>query len=677
MAALNTLPNEILSLITTHLERPRDLLYLSLASRRLNEFTKLDGWKALLKGRFGLGGLDSDAYNAVHGLTTLCRNWDRRGLIARYLEPTEKTMSMNTWQAERWRGPQGQTMGYQPSIDSYEEMYGSWGERREVLAWSAGTQIVLRTKETGANIEKIRKREEGLNQASDQTWGYDAFKHLNTWFTYKIPDSFEGRDDITKLKLLRPHQRDLAYEDVVFGTASGQLSLLSVSPDLAETQTQHYDTNRRGINGLSVSWSNAPMLATALADSSLALYSINRDSFSNEAIKPSSEVKTISDGALLGRLWSCEFLSSDTVAVGWGPHIEPIEVYHIGPEGLSSSPLRRFNVAIENQAHSRPTSIYPILPVPSTAQGASEAGHTFLSGGYDGIIRLHDMRSPRGFEQIFWDPTNDSPIYSLAAQGLERIVAGVALHSMIKVFDVRFSGSHSYHTISIPGKPANNPKTKSSPRDSSTNAIVGESMKSHVPTKSGGWNLYLNPRSPPPPTAYRQDYSRVREDSPVYSLSIPSATSQNLYAGLEGAVQGITFSGIADKWPDPMMARGLVRHHHNNRNVNGELDREVGVRASYNPDGGALNLGMYEQGTEEGIGMQLLVQARVTGSTVRKERRNAAMAKGLDERWIDLRDEGERWTRGEVVPRREGPPRGPRTGGRGRGRGGRGRGRGA
>jgi hypothetical protein len=200
-------------------------------------------------------------------------------------------------------------------------------------------------------------------------------------------------------------------------------------------------------------------------------------------------------------------------------------------------------------------------------------------------------------------------------------------------------------------------------------------MKSHIPTKSGGWNLYLNPRSPPPSTAYRQDYSRVREDSPVYSLSIPSSTSQNLYAGLEGAVQGITFSGIADKWPDPMMARGLVRHHHN-RNVNGELGGEVGVRASYNPDGGALNLGMYEQGTEEGIGMQLLVQARVTDSTVRKERRDAAMAKGLDERWIDLRDEGERWTRGEVVPRREGPTRGPRTGGRGRGRGGRGRGRG-
>jgi hypothetical protein len=553
-------------------------------------------------------------------------------------------------------------MGYQPSIDSYEEIYGSWGERREVLAWSAGTQILLRTKEVGANIEKIRKREEMLDQTSDQTWKYDAFKHLNTWFTYKIPDSFEGRDDITRLKLLRPHQRDLAYEDIVFGTASGQLSLLSASPDLAETRIQHYHTSLQPIADLSVSSSNTPMLATALADASLALYPICRDFFADEAIKPFAETKTTSDRTPHGRLWSCEFLSDDAVAVGWGPHAEPIEVHHIGPEGFSSEPLRRFNFTSESSAHLRSTSVYPIMPVPSTAQGASEAGHTFLSGGYDGIIRLHDMRSPRGFEQIFWDPTNDSPIYSLAAQGLEHIVAGVALHSMVKVFDVRFSGSHSYHTMSLP---SSKPRSKAKSRDLVTNVIVNGS-KSQIPIESGGWNLYLNPRSPPPRTAYRNDYLRMREDSPVYSLSIPSSTSQNLYAGLEGAIQSLTFHGIADTHPDPMLSHSLVRNNNN----------EIDVHTSYNSDHGALNLGMYEQGTEEGIGMQLLVQDGVTVSAVGKGRRDGAVAKGLDERWIDLRDERERWTRGEVVPQRERPPRGPRTGGRGRGRGGRGRGRG-
>ena len=212
MASLGTVPNEILSLITGHLERPRDLLHLSLTSRRLSAFAKLDGWKALLKGRFGLNGLDSNARESVHGLTTLYRNWDRKGFVARYLEPSIKTQSLNTWRSRRWRGPQGQTMGYQPSIDSYEEMYGEWGERREVLAWSAGTQILMRVKETGRNVEKIRAAEFELDQGPNQTWAYDSFHHLNSWFSYKIPDSNEGRDDITSLKLLRPYQRDMAYE---------------------------------------------------------------------------------------------------------------------------------------------------------------------------------------------------------------------------------------------------------------------------------------------------------------------------------------------------------------------------------------------------------------------------------------------------------------------------------
>jgi hypothetical protein len=654
MAALNTLPNEILSLIANHLDRPRDLLKFSLTSRRIYEFAKLDGWKALFKGRFGLSGLDSDARNSVHGLTTLYRNWGRKGFVARYLEPSEYVMSINTWQPERWRGPQGQTMGYQPSIDSYEETYGGWGERREVLAWSAGTQVVIRTKETGANIEKIRSRDEGLEQEPGQTWAYDAFKHLNTWFTYKIPDSLEGRDDITRLKLLRPAQRDLAYEDMVFGTASGQLSLLSVSPDHAETRVQQYETGQRGVNGISISSSSEPMLAAAFADSSLTLYPVHRNRFSDEPIKPSTEVKSIMDG----RLWSCSFLSDDKVAVGLGPHVEPIEVYQISPTGLVSEPLRKFDTAFDGEHSSHPTSVYPLLSIPSVAQGGSEAGHTFLSGGYDGIIRLHDMRSPRGFETMFWDPTNDSPVYSLAAQGLERIVAGVALHSMIKVFDLRFSGSNAYHTVSLPSKA----KGKAKIQDSASNAIV-DKTNNGVSTISGGWNLYLNPRIPPPRNAYRHDYSRARDDSPVYGLSIPSATSQNVYAGLEGTVQSLTFHGSADPYPDTMLSQSLTRYPDS-----GVVD----VRASFNPQGDVLNLGMYEQGngTEDGLGMQLLVQDGVTASAAKKERRDKAEAKGLDERWIDLRDAGERWSRGEV-------PRAPaHRRARGRGRGGRGRARG-
>ncbi|KAJ8110498.1 hypothetical protein OPT61_g6678 [Boeremia exigua] len=169
MATLSTLPNEIISIITSHFDRPRDLLHLALTCRRLSEFAKLDGWKALLKGRFHISGLDADAQNAVHGLTTLYRNWTRKGFIARYLEPSTETTSLNTWEPAPWRGPRGQTMGYQPSIDSYEETLGLWARRREVLAWSAGTQIVMREKEAG-----LRSKD----AAQDSTQTVDSFGHL-------------------------------------------------------------------------------------------------------------------------------------------------------------------------------------------------------------------------------------------------------------------------------------------------------------------------------------------------------------------------------------------------------------------------------------------------------------------------------------------------------------------
>jgi hypothetical protein len=524
MATLNTLPNEILALVTNHLEHPRDVLYLSLTSRRLSEFARLDGWKAYLKGRFGLGGLDPDARNATHGLTTLYRNWTRKSFIARYLEPSVMTTSINTWQKIKWRGPRGQTMGYQPSIDSYEETVGAWDERREVLLWSAGTQIITRVKETGKAARQMRKSQQERELAEDSTDTFDVFGHGSTWWTYKIPDSFEGRDDITSLKLLRPNQRSGDFEQVVFGTASGHLSLLSWNTRQEDTREQPYETGDRAVGSVCISPSDKPMVAASLADTTLALYPIRHSSISQDPIEPLAQTTPILPGAK-GRIWSCNFLSKDKVAVGLGPSYEPIQIYDVTPNGLPSQPLRTFNLESKfwkgsrsNNNMPRNTSIYPILPIPGSAQCGSDFGNIFLSGGYDGITRLHDLRSPRGFETMFWDQTNDSSIYSLATQGLERIVVGVSMHSMIKVFDLRLAGSHAYQTVSLPSsaKPRNQPKSQ----DHAYNAIVNEA-RGDSSTISGGWNLYLNPRIRPKRDAYREDYWRGGQDSPVYSRQTP------------------------------------------------------------------------------------------------------------------------------------------------------------
>ena len=302
------------------------------------------------------------------------------------------------------------------------------------------------------------------------------------------------------------------------------------------------------------------------------------------------------------------------------------------------------------------TTVYPILPINEKSSGR---GNVFLSGGYDGIIRLHDMRSDQDFENMFWDVTNDSSIYSLATQGLERVVAGTSMHSMLKVFDLRFSGSHAYQILSIPSQ--NQPRSKPASGDYASNRIVDNAIqRTQVTPISGGWNLFLHPRNQARQRSYRVPRT---EDSPVYSLSIPAATSPSLYAGVEGAVMCLDFHSVADKHPDSLFTS--LDERQSNSNV-------VDLGPSYSPHNDVLNLGMYEQGNEQMLGMKLVVQDDVTTSISNAaERRNISRFGGLDERWKDPSADGDRWVRGQE-------PQGPRSGrldGRGR-RGGRGRGRG-
>jgi WD40 repeat protein len=657
-ASLSALPNELLSLVTSHLEHAKDVRNLALSSKRLNEFTRLDGWKAFLKGRFGLPGLDSDARNAVHGLTTLYRNWNRKALLARYVEPSQITTNLNTWETTRWRGPQGQTMGYQPSIDSYEEMCGSWSDRREVLAWSAGTHIALRVRETGSKAAKIwaQEHEDGL---------FDQHKHTASWYSYQIPQGREGRDDITALKLLRPYQKPEASESIAFGTASGDLSVMSVDPGTQKRKVQDYSTNHRSVGSLSISPSDSPLIAAILGDTSLALYPVDHDAEEENELQSLGEVDPVILGARGGRLWSCNFISHNRVAVGMGPTYEPIQIYEVTPSGFTPEPIRKFSLDAKFWAGARNgtnirtnSSVYPIVPLPDSSDGTSFSGDLFLSGGYDGIIRLHDMRSPNAFETMYWDVTNDSTVYSLATQGLERVVVGTSMHSMLKVFDLRLSGSHAYHHIPLPtSKPRNKPKNG----DYAGSKIVSDAINNLGTTPvSGGWNLFLSPRNRP-----RATRGPRSEDSPVYSLSIPSPTSPSLYAGVEGAVLSLDFVSIADKHPDPIFAPAIQHFQGSNT---------IDIKSTYNPFDEVLNLGMYEQGNEQVLGMQLIVQDGVgMGVKNNVERRDLARFRSLDERWKDPSDDGGRWTRGQEPQGRRGGGRGGGRGrGRGRGRGGRG-----
>src|SRR5690242_2265161 len=101
------------------------------------------------------------------------------------------------------------------------------------------------------------------------------------------------------------------------------------------------------------------------------------------------------------------------------------------------------------------------------------------------------------FWLVYRDVTNQSSIYSMVTQGLERVIAGTSMHGMLKVFDMRLAGSHEYNIINI---------------------TQGASSSRGTIIAGGGWNLYLNDRSETRNEPRHRGHRR-NDNSPVYSLS--------------------------------------------------------------------------------------------------------------------------------------------------------------
>jgi WD40 repeat protein len=608
---LQNLPFELLTQIVSELPSAQDVSRLSKSNRALHRFVKNEGWKVFVQTRFPSMPIRTHWQKAAHSLTSSSRNWDRKAFLAHYVEPSNFIVKLPSRELEtQWRKPRGQTMGYQPVIDSYEEPTGKlWEDRKQVLAWSAGSELVLRVKELGGKSLTPERR---------GTYSYfDHHGHRTRWFTYKPPKSIEGRDDITSLKLLAKLYRDenpstSATEHVILGTASGKLYLSHLELDRSSNNTlgSVFETDGRAVRSADISPTTQQLLAASLADTSVVLYKVPQYLYSApevcEKVEPFCERSVLLEDGKGYRIWSTRFLSDSLLALGLGPSTRPVHVYQVTNEGLSRDPIRKLGIdwpawACADRVETTPTkekqsSIYPIIPLPATASAGHAQGEVFLSGGYDGIIRLHDMRSPASYESTYHDPTDDAAIYSLQTLGRERLVAGSSRHSSLKFWDLRITGARRYHytDLSIHNT---HPQPPERPRN--------------------GWNLFLNPRNQPQQSTPRGPRWRQNRsaESPVYSLSSPSAASPSLFAGVENNVVELEFVSMLDKHPDPIFTNGLVRDQRGN----------VNVLRSWNPKNDVLNFAMYDH---SGAGeLRLKTQA---GVGLYK-----GALRGYDERWRD------------------------------------------
>ena len=623
MPTLVDLPPELLDHITTYLPTARSLSSLGRTNKSLQAFVDKDAWQTFSRTRFPSlypsHASDSLSHrDTARALTTLSKAWDRRAFVSRYIEPHGDIRAFpGDKKVERWKRPRGQTIGFTPQLDCFEGIDAN-GKAEETLAFTAGAEICLRQRKLGpSGGEDIR------------------------WVTYRSLSSMEGRDDVTCMHLVKPqegHQQVQQAKSLIAGTANGDLQLMDLPPeDGADIVRAHFSTSGRAVRSSSL-WQEPfkpSLLAANLGDSHVALYTVDSNA---EKISPTTEIDIrpqMVNGRRNQRAWSTNFISSTGLAIGLGPSEEPLHIYTLTPAGLEKEASRKFalqndidklegEITLSGFAKRSASSIYPVVPLPpaSTSAGGSEDGQVFLSGAYDGIIRLHDLRSNRDVEQAYVDPTDDSAIYSLLPRGRETLMAGTSRHSLLKIFDLRL-GSKAYSYL-----------------DAMSPVPDDEPWKRRPASKAKDWSLFLKPHSATyPGRGGGNNWARRSAESSIYSLSSPSPTSPYIYAGVENAVVEMAFTSLLDAHPDPAYfhtaqppkttanhAHQQHRRHSSHSSSSADSFAVGGMRPKE-----ILDLAMYDQHADMKLCTQQSVWEtfRLRDSLVKGE----DVVEGMDERW--------------------------------------------
>lgn len=486
-------------------------------------------------------------------------------------------------------------MGYQPVIDCYAETTEDyWSSRREILAWGAGAELNLRVKSMGEDVV----REWEACSKDERIQKYDQFQSRNKWMIYKDDTHYDGRDDITSVRLLRPWQK-LAngQEHLIVGRASGELALVSLSSSRPECRIlSRFFTGDCRVQSAHVSSSPEPLLAACLADGTVSIYPLYPHSLYT---KPFSELSVIPPSTP-GRTWCPTFLRPERLAIGLGPSTSPIHIYDVSTTHVSRTPLRKFSTSSKSASDASTLSVYSIVPLEPSSQASGSAGDVFMSGWYDGTIKVHDLRSPASSTAIYTDPVDTfSPVYSLLPIGRERFVVGSAVHSIMKVFDFRMTGNRLYFATDVEAcVPDDPPKPLSQLPEGACCAF-------HFDAKyvRRGYNVFLDPSG-----------QRRRAQSPVYALTSAAPYSPHVYAGLEGLVVQLDIVEVMDRSPDRAFG---------GRRWAGKTMTGADLKERYDPEGRSLKLAAVEQTCSGNV--KLRVQAELG--------KKGAEFPGWDHRW--------------------------------------------
>ena len=118
----------------------------------------------------------------------------------------------------------------------------------------------------------------------------------------------------------------------------------------------------------------------------------------------------------------------------------PLTIHAITPTSISTTPTMTLRASQhqDETALERPTAVYGIASAPPASPwGASD--QIIVSGWFEGLVCVHDMRVSPAPTLTFADPWSFEPIYTVACGGGggAHIAAGSARHSVVAFWDVR------------------------------------------------------------------------------------------------------------------------------------------------------------------------------------------------------------------------------------------------
>lgn len=357
------LPSELIYHIATYLPNASALSHLAQTCRQLYRIIAADNWRiyrALLQSFFP--GIQTPPIwrDAAQALTARARAIDRHAIVWRFALPPQDVTKIGSHNAVRRDNP---TLGYRPAIDSYETWTGdTWGDRREVLAWGAADELIVRIKESGK-----RKKEQ--------------------WLVFNDLEMITSYDDICGVHLLKPNYRhkDLDKEHLIVGRVRGDLFHLALSADgRSHEYRQKFLTFGSELDRMDISDGPEPVIAAHLDDGSIAFYSTTTG---DAEVEPFTYLR-IDGEAVARRQKHSRFLSRERIAVGTGVRTHALSVSTLCQGGLSTfREIRSDLLDLEVRAgFSWRASVGAIAPLnPQTVGGGP--GDVFLAGWGDRVVR--------------------------------------------------------------------------------------------------------------------------------------------------------------------------------------------------------------------------------------------------------------------------------------------------